>query len=93
MPVLDGISDRTADVGRRSGEGGNPDHLQARRICVHRPARQCRRIHVTTEPPARLCKAARVVAAGDGPLGSETTRLQIERFLSQPPAEHAGRLG
>jgi DNA-binding NarL/FixJ family response regulator len=38
-----------------------------------------------TEPPARLCEAVRVVAAGDALLGSETTRLLIERYLSEPP--------
>ena len=32
-----------------------------------------------TEPPARLCEAVHVVAAGDALLGSETTRLLIER--------------
>ena len=35
-----------------------------------------------TEPPARLCEAVHVVAAGDALLGSETTRLLIERYLS-----------
>jgi DNA-binding NarL/FixJ family response regulator len=39
-----------------------------------------------TEPPARLCEAVHVVAAGDALLGSETTRLLIERYLSEPPA-------
>jgi DNA-binding NarL/FixJ family response regulator len=38
-----------------------------------------------TEPPARLCEAVHVVAAGDALLGSETTRLLIERYLSEPP--------
>ena len=36
--------------------------------------------------PARLCEAVHVVAAGDTLLGSETTRLLIERYLSEPPA-------
>jgi DNA-binding NarL/FixJ family response regulator len=39
-----------------------------------------------TEPPARLCEAVHVIAAGDALLGSETTRLLIERYLSEPPA-------
>ena len=39
-----------------------------------------------TETPARLCEAVHVVAAGDALLGSETTRLLIERYLSEPPA-------
>ena len=39
-----------------------------------------------TEPPPRLCEAVHVVAAGDALLGSETTRLLIERYLSEPPA-------
>jgi DNA-binding NarL/FixJ family response regulator len=38
-------------------------------------------------------RAARVVAAGDALLGSETTRLLIERFLSEPPAETRRRPG
>jgi DNA-binding NarL/FixJ family response regulator len=48
-----------------------------------------------TEPPARLCEAVHVVADGDALLGSETTRLLIERFLSEPPtdARSASRLG
>ena len=47
-----------------------------------------------TEPPARLCEAVHVVAAGDALLGSETTRLLIERYLSEPPAgmQSASRL-
>jgi DNA-binding NarL/FixJ family response regulator len=47
-----------------------------------------------TEPPKRLCEAVHVVAAGDALLGSETTRMLIERFLSQPPpqAQAASRL-
>jgi DNA-binding NarL/FixJ family response regulator len=42
-----------------------------------------------TEPPARLCEAVHVVAAGDALLGSETTRLLIERYLSEPPARRS----
>jgi DNA-binding NarL/FixJ family response regulator len=47
-----------------------------------------------TEPPARLCEAVHIVAAGDALLGSETTRLLIERYLSEPPAgmQSASRL-
>ena len=47
-----------------------------------------------TEPPARLCEAVHVVAAGDALLGSETTRLLIERYLSELPAslQSASRL-
>jgi DNA-binding NarL/FixJ family response regulator len=47
-----------------------------------------------TEPPARLCEAVHVVAAGDALLGSEATRLLIERYLSEPPAgkQSASRL-
>jgi DNA-binding NarL/FixJ family response regulator len=39
-----------------------------------------------TDPPGRLCEAVHVIGAGDALLGSETTRLLIERYLSEPPA-------
>jgi DNA-binding NarL/FixJ family response regulator len=38
-----------------------------------------------TDSPERLVDAVRTVAAGDALLGSETTRLLIDRFIGGPP--------
>ena len=85
MPVLDGIkaTERLISTGTQAKvlmlTTTGSTNMSTPRCAPARPD-----FMLKTEPPARLCEAVHVVAAGDALLGSETTRLLIERYLSEP---------
>ena len=87
MPVLDGIkATERLYIGRYAGQSAHAHHTWARRICLRRPARRSRRLHAQNRTAGTTLRGGACGRAGDALLGSETTRLLIERYLSEPPA-------